>query len=156
VISPTELLADPDAVLFHLEAASGEEAVRALHERLVGTSDAVGDGPRFLADLLARMRLGPVCVADGVAMPHARTVALDRLVLAIGRAPAGIRFDAEHPRVGLIFLIGTPKNAVTEYLRAVSVFSRVLRNAVTRAALLTAPDEESFRALLAGGLLARR
>jgi mannitol/fructose-specific phosphotransferase system IIA component (Ntr-type) len=77
-------------------------------------------------------------------------------VLAVGRAPAGIAFDAAHPRVQLVFLIGTPKNAVTEYLQAVAVLSRMLRNPATRAGLQSASDEAEFRALLSGGVAAYR
>lgn len=114
------------------------------------------DGPKLLTDLLARMRLGPVCIAEGIAMPHARSSAVDRMVLAVGRSNIGIRFDAQHPRVGLLFVIGTPKDAVTEYLQAVAALSRWLREAGRRAALTAAPDEESFRALLAGSVPARQ
>lgn len=150
------MLAGPDAVLLDLDAGSGEEAVRALHERLAGATNAVMDGPKFLTDVVTRMRLGPVCVADRIAMPHARSTAVDRLVLGIGRSIRGIPFDAEHPRVGLVFLIGTPKDAVAEYLQAVANLARWLRDAARRAALFAAPDEETFRALLAGGALARQ
>lgn len=156
VISPTDLLAEPDAVLLDLQADSGEAAVRALHERLAEASNAVMDAPKLLADVTARMRLGSVCVADNVAMPHARTSAVDRVVVGVGRSARGVRFDPAHPRVELVFLIATPKDAVTEYLQTVAAFARILRNAAKRAALFTTPDEESFRGLLAGGVVARQ
>ena len=154
--SPTEFVAEPDVVILDLQAESGEAAVRALHERLAKVSDAVLSAPQFLADVLARMRVAPICIADDVALPHARTDAVARLVLAVGRAPVPIAFDALHPRVRLVFLIGTPKNAVTEYLRAVSVLSRRLRNAATRAGLYAASDEAELRTLLSGGVAASR
>jgi mannitol/fructose-specific phosphotransferase system IIA component (Ntr-type) len=153
---PTEFIAEPDAVMLDLQAASGEDAVRTLHGRLVAVSDAVVDAPQFLADVLARMLLSPVCIADDIALPHARTNAVSRMVLAIARAPGPIPFDPQHPGVRLVFLIGTPKNAVTEYLQAVAVLSRMLRNPVTRAGLYSASDEAEFRALLSGGVAAWR
>jgi mannitol/fructose-specific phosphotransferase system IIA component (Ntr-type) len=142
--------------MLDLQAETGEAAVRALFERLVGVSDAVSSAPQFLADVLARMRVAPICIADDVALPHARTDAVTRLVLAVGRATLPIAFDAAHPRVRLVFLIGTPKSAVTQYLQAVSVLSRVLRNPATRAGLYAASDEAEFRALLSGGVAASR
>ena len=102
------------------------------------------------------MRLSPVCIADDIALPHARTNAVSRLVLAIGRTEGPLPFDSQHLGVRLIFLIGTPKRAVTEYLQAVSVLSRMLKNPATRAGLYAASDEAEFRALLSGGLAARR
>ena len=127
-----------------------------LHERLVAASDGVVDASRFLDDVLARAKLAPCCIADEVALPHARTSAVSRIVMAVGRAPEGVAFDAEHPRVKLVFLIGPPKEAVTESLRTVALLSRVLRNPETRAALSAANDEAEFRALLSGGVAARR
>ena len=154
--SPTVFIAEPDAVMLDLEAASGEAAVRTLHARLAAVSDAVVDAPQFLDDVLARMRLSPVCIADDIALPHARTNAVSRLVLAIARAAEPIAFDPQHPGVRLVFLIGTPKSAVTEYLRAVAVLSRMLRNPATRAGLYAASNEAEFRTLLSGGVAASR
>jgi mannitol/fructose-specific phosphotransferase system IIA component (Ntr-type) len=153
---PTELIAEPDAVMLDLEAESGEAAVRVLHERLAAVSDAVLDAPNFLADLTLRMRLAPVCIADDIALPHARTHAVSRMVLAAARSRQPIPFDPLHPAVRLIFLIGTPKAAVTGYLQAVAVLSRRLRDPATRAGLYAATDEAEFRALLSGGVAARQ
>ena len=156
VSSPTEFIAEPDSVVLDLEAETGEAAVRVLHERLAEIPGAVLDAPGFWTDLTARMRLGPVCIADDVALPHARTNAVSHLVLAVGRARHPIPFDADHPRVRLILLLGTPKDAVTGYLKAVASLSRLLRNPATREGLYSATDEAEFRALLSGGVAARR
>ena len=143
-----ELIANPDVVVTDLRAATGEEAMRELHARLAAVPGAVADAPQLLAGLLERAQVSSVCIADDVALPHARTAAVTRLALAVGRATADIAFDAEHPRVRLVFLIGTPKGAVTEYLKLVAALSRLLKNAEARAALLTAPDEAALRAVL--------
>jgi mannitol/fructose-specific phosphotransferase system IIA component (Ntr-type) len=156
VLSPTEFLAEPDIVLFDLDCGSGEEAVRALHERLAGVTNAVMDGPKFLADLLARMKIAPVCIAEDIALPHARTTAVNRMVLGIARSESGIFFDPQHPAVRIVFLIGTPKQAVTEYLHVAATLARMLRQGLTRAALMAATDEAELRAALSGGVAARR
>jgi mannitol/fructose-specific phosphotransferase system IIA component (Ntr-type) len=156
VSSPTEFIAEPDIVMLELDAATGESAVRALHARLVATSDAITDPALFLRDLLQRMQLAPICIADDIALPHARTNAVSRLVLGVARVRNPVPFDATHPGVRLIFLIGTPKNAVTGYLQVVAALSRKLRNPATRAGLYSATDEAEFRALLSGGVAASR
>jgi mannitol/fructose-specific phosphotransferase system IIA component (Ntr-type) len=142
--------------MLDLQAESGESAVHALHGRLAAVSDAVVDAPQFLADVIARMRLSPVCIADDIALPHARTDAVSRMVLAVARTSGPVVFDPTHPGIRLVFLIGTPKSAVTEYLRVVAVLSRVLRNPATRSGLYAASDEAEFRALLSGGVAASR
>lgn len=155
--SPTELIAEPDAVVLDLVADSGEAAVGALHARLVESSGGgVVDAPGFLADVRARMRLGPICIADDVALPHARTDAVSRMVFAAARMAMPISFDATHPAVRLIFLIGTPKDSPTGYLQAVALLSRILRDKSKRAGLYAASNDAEFRALLSEGAAARR
>lgn len=137
--------------MLDLPARSGPEAVRLLHETLVSGNQAVTDPASFLAGVLDRMALAPVNIAPDVALPHARTDAVTRMVLAVGRAEQPIVFDAGHPAVRLVFLIGTPKHAVSEYLQAVAALSRLLRTGGTREALYAARDEAEFRAVLSGG-----
>jgi mannitol/fructose-specific phosphotransferase system IIA component (Ntr-type) len=156
VSSQTDLIAEPDAVVLDLEAGSGEDAVRVLHERLAASTPAVTDAPQFLRDVTARMRLAPVCIADDVALPHARTNAVSRIVVAVARTRGPVPFDAQHANIRLVFLVGTPKAAVAEYLRCVAVLTRILRNPTTRAGLYAAKDEGEFRALLSGGVAACR
>lgn len=153
---PTDLIANPDAVVLDLHAASGEEAIRVLHGRLGAAEGAVTDAPRFLDDLLERARVASVCIADEVALPHARTAGVGRMVLAVGRAVGDIAFDAEHPRIRLVFLIGTPKAAVRDYLQVVAALSRLLKDPAARTALLATPTEQEFRALLARGAKPKR
>lgn len=149
VQAPTELIAQPDAVMLDLVVNSREAALRALTGRLA-SNPAVRDGDRFLRDLLERVMLASVCIAPEVAVPHARTDAVSRMVLGVGRvAPPGVGFDGEHPRVRLVFLIGTPRAAVNDYLRLVARISHVLKTPGTHEALLAAADEKSFRATLA-------
>ena len=150
--SPLDLIARPDALLLDLRAATGEEAVRELHARLGTAGGAVTDPPRLLAELVDRMNVATVCIADDIALPHARSAAVSRIVFGVGRAKHGVAFDAAHPRVRLVFLIGTPKAAVGEYLKFVAALSRWLKNSSTQAALLAAPGEAEFGVLLAGAI----
>jgi mannitol/fructose-specific phosphotransferase system IIA component (Ntr-type) len=147
--SSLELIASPDVVVTDLRVNSGDEAIRALHQRLRAATPDVRDAAQFLKDLFERSALSSVCISEDVAMPHARTTAVSRIVLGVARTAAPVSFDVEHPGVRLIFMIGTPKAAVTEYLQAVAALSRILKQGGTRAALLEAPTEAEFRAVLA-------
>jgi mannitol/fructose-specific phosphotransferase system IIA component (Ntr-type) len=150
--TPTELIAAPDVVVTDLRVTSGENAIRALHQRLRAATPDVKDAAQFLKDLLERAAISSVCIAADVALPHARTVAVNRIVLAVARTTVPVAFDAEHTGVRLVFLIGTPKAAVAEYLQTVAALSRFLKNAATRADLLAAPTDADFRAVLARAL----
>jgi mannitol/fructose-specific phosphotransferase system IIA component (Ntr-type) len=156
VIEPNELIANPDSIVLGLQAATGEEAIRALQGELGAAAGGVADEATFLTDLLDRARLASVCIAPEVAMPHARTAAVSRMVLAVGRTVQGCAFDAEHPGVRLIFLIGTPRESAAEYLKMVAALSRMLRVATVREGLLAAKNEAEFLAWLARGVKTKR
>lgn len=148
---PTELIARPDAVLLDLEATSREGALRILHGELARDA-AVTDPERFLRDVLERVMLSSVCIAPEVALPHARTTAVSRIVLGVARlASPGVGFDGEHPGIRLLFLIGTPREQVDAYLKLVAALSRLLRSEGALAGLLGAKTEGEFRAWLARG-----
>ena len=151
VQSPNELIAHPDVLRLDLAAGTRESALTALHAGLAKVA-GVTDAPRLLNDILERAEVSSVCIADDVALPHARTAAVDRLVLAIGRVvEPGVRFDEEHSSVRLIFMVGTPRLQVENYLRLVAAITRLLRRPGTRSALIAASTEEAFRALLGRG-----
>ncbi len=147
----TDLLAQPDVVMLDLRADSRETALRTLHARLARRG-VVKNADQLLYDLLERVFLAPVCIATDVALPHARTDAVDRMVLGVARVlDQGVAFDAEHHFIKLIFMVGVPKQQVDEYLQMMAAISRVLRNESVKAGLLTAATEEEFCALLARG-----
>jgi mannitol/fructose-specific phosphotransferase system IIA component (Ntr-type) len=150
VNSPTALIVQPDAVMLDLPTVSGEAAIKALHGRLTG-NPAVIDADKFLADVLERTAVSSVCIAADIALPHARTSAVNRLVLAVGRSAGPLTFDATHPAVRLVFLVGTPKQLVTDYLQLVAALSRLLKKEPVRTALLAAKTEAEFRAALTAG-----
>jgi mannitol/fructose-specific phosphotransferase system IIA component (Ntr-type) len=148
---PSQLLAKPDALILDLAANSREAAICGLHAQLA-KSPAVKDAPQFLHGLLERAMLAPVCVAPDVALPHARTDAVERVVLGVARIAApGVGFDAEHPQVRLVFMVGTPKQKVDEYLLSVAAITRTLKVPGVREGLLGARTEEEFREWLARG-----
>jgi len=151
---PTELIAKPAVILLDLNVTSREAALRALHAPLSRTPGVL-DAERFLRDLQERVWLSSVCIAPEVALPHARTLSVERIVLGVARlAVPGVAFDGEHPHVRLMFMIGTPKQSVEDYLRVVASISRLLKTDGVHAALLAAPDEAAFRAILSRGATA--
>ena len=148
---PSQLLAQPDALMLDLVANSREAAITALHAQLA-KCPAVKDAPQFLVSLLERAMLAPVCIAADVALPHARTAAVERVVIGVARVAApGVGFDAEHPAVRLVFMVGTPKQQVEQYLLTVAAITRLLKAEGVRAGLLAAKTEAEFTALLARG-----
>lgn len=123
----------------------------ALHDiaRLLEGHPDVANFAAFYEELLARDRLDTTCLGNAVALPHARTEHVKKIVLAVGRSAAGIPFDDKGEVVKLIFILGTPKSKPGDYLAVVSALCKLLRDPHDRAALLAAPTPEAFIAAIA-------
>jgi mannitol/fructose-specific phosphotransferase system IIA component (Ntr-type) len=84
-----------------------------------------------------------------VAFPHARTDHVKRLVLAVGRSRSGVNFENGGENIHFIFVIGTPRRMVTEYLALVGAMARILRQDEVREKLMQVKTPEEFLAALA-------
>ncbi|HEB84441.1 MAG TPA: PTS fructose transporter subunit IIA, partial [Bacteroidetes bacterium] len=99
----SELL-DEKTLLIPFEAASKEEAIEALVDRLAAAG-RIPDRDAALEAVLARERALSTGVGGGIAVPHATLAGLKGPALALGRLEEGIEFDSvDGQGVRLIFL----------------------------------------------------
>jgi mannitol/fructose-specific phosphotransferase system IIA component (Ntr-type) len=105
---------------------------------------AVTDFQGFYNELLARERIDTTCLGNEIALPHARTEHVTRIVMAVGRSDPGVYFDNSNQTIRLIFVLGTPKANAGDYLQIVGVLCRILKDAANRDALLHAPTTGDF------------
>lgn len=119
-----------------------EDAIREL-ARLMESTQGMIDFDLFLEDVFERERLGTTGIGDGIAIPHARTDAVDQLVIALGRSARGVEFESlDGKKVKLLFLMGTPKGSVSHYLKILAQLTRLLKEGTFRDKLLEARDKE--------------
>ncbi len=132
-----------------LELAQGKRC-NAINEvaQLLQTNANVTNFAGFYEELLARERIESTCLGNEIAFPHARTDSLKGMVLAVGRSTSGVWFENSSQNVKLIFVIGTPKRMVTDYLSVVGGLARLLKDASTREQLLTVKTTDEFIATL--------
>jgi len=112
--------------------------------RLLADHPDMANFDGFYQELLARDRLDTTCLGNGVALPHARTEHVRRIVVAVGRSDAGIHYDESPPPVRLLLVLGTPKANPGVYLALVSCLCRLVKDSASRDALLAAPTPEAF------------
>ena len=116
-------------------------AIGALLRRLAQTG-GVHDA-EALAEVFTESRIRDIIhVGDRVLLPHLRTDAVDRLVVALGVA-------AREPEVGphLVVLVLAPPSAADLYLQTVAALARVLRSDKTVDRLVAAATPEEVLAL---------
>jgi mannitol/fructose-specific phosphotransferase system IIA component (Ntr-type) len=96
----------PDAIRLDLDAATREDVLREL-VALLQVSQA--DADTMLRVLLRREGIGSTGVGRGIAIPHCRSLVVDRVRLAFGRHPTGLDYAAIDGRpVHHFFLILAP------------------------------------------------
>ncbi len=129
----------------------GEDKAAALDEMLSvlrGTAE-ISDFDRYVADVWQREKLGSTGIGDGLAFPHARSDAVDRLVIVFGRSKKGIAFDAVDGKpVHLIFLMAAPNADLSTYLKVLARVSLLLRREDVRDALMNAEKAEEVIEIL--------
>src|SRR5262245_16751624 len=97
-----------DLFVPRIDAKDKNEALRLLVDHLVATKH-IKNGNILLKTLLEREKLGSTGLEKGIAVPHSRSMMVDKLTLLFARAPEGIDFDAiDGKPVELIFLILAP------------------------------------------------
>ncbi|WP_404425381.1 PTS sugar transporter subunit IIA [Nibricoccus sp. IMCC34717] len=140
-------LLDPSRVTLQVRSDKRTAAIHEVASRLEGHPDVLNFGS-FYQELLARERLDTTCLGNEIALPHARTEHVKKMVMSVGRSTAGVLFENSNETVRLLFVLGTPKSNPGDYLMVVSLLCKVLKSAATREALLSATTAEDFVAAL--------
>lgn len=136
-------LLDPARITLSIQSTKRTAALNEVAKLLDGHPD-VANFAGFYNELLARDRLDTTSLGNEVALPHARTEHVKKIVLAVGRSDAGVLFENSNQNVKLMFVLGTPKNNPTDYLILVGSLCRLIKDAPNRDALLAAPTPEAF------------
>jgi PTS system nitrogen regulatory IIA component len=105
----------PDAISLSLQGASKDEI---LHE-LIGLLklDEKSEGMLFKM-LKRRENLGSTGIGRGIAIPHCRSLVVERLRVAFGRKPAGLDFKAidSKPVHNFFLIVAPPLEVSNQYL----------------------------------------
>ncbi|MBI4179636.1 PTS sugar transporter subunit IIA [bacterium] len=132
-----------DCIKADLKGKSRREVIQEMVDLLV-KAGRVKDKPKVMEAVMEREKLMSTGIGNGVAIPHAKTNACDRLCAAFGRS-AGVPFDAlDEKPVRLIFLLITPEAETGPHISALARISRLLKHKVFKDALLGAKDDSEI------------
>ncbi len=99
--------------------------------------------------LQERETLGPTGVGNGIALPHARLHALDRIVGVFMRLEKPMDYESvDRQPVDLIFCLFAPKDSGVDHLKALALVSRTMRDASICAKLRANNDPAKIHAIL--------
>jgi len=133
-----------------LAATTKEEVIDELLA-LLTSAGLVRDAERARRVVLEREAAMSTGMQYGIAIPHGRTDAVDRLVCAIGIKSEGIDFDSIDGLPSRIFvLVLSPRSETAPQMQFMSTVSQVL-NEAGRNALLACESADDMQSLLTGG-----
>ncbi len=135
----------PKAIVTDLASTDRDGVIRELVDALAdaGCLSNARTAEITSAVIKREQTTGTTGLGRGIAIPHARTDALDTPVIAIGIIRDGVDFDAlDNQPVSIIFLLVSPEKP-EKHLRAMDAIIRHLQQPDLRAALrhATAPSE---------------
>mgnify|MGYP003624408686 CR=1 FL=1 len=98
------------------------ELIDALHAQ-----GRINDKIQFLTDVQAREELGNTGFEEGVALPHAKSIAVTKPAIAIGVSQSGIDYDSEDGKPSkLFFMIASPNNTSDHHIDVLTALSSKL------------------------------
>ena len=138
-----EKLLSPDRVVLDLKSKTKEEV---LQELLKPLNLPPEQEKVVLAALKKREAIGSTGIGKGIAIPHTRSLVLDKVNLVIGRSREGIDFDAlDKKPVHLFFLlVAPPQDPGTVYLLTLGKIAHVARKLSGKKDYLEIDDPEKF------------
>lgn len=110
---------------------------------LLAQTKKLRDRNLALAKVLERERVMSTGMGEGVAIPHAKTEAVDELVAAFGITSSDVDFQAiDEKPVRLVFLLVGPMDPTGPHLQALSRISRLMHRKDFRDRLIAAHSAE--------------
>jgi mannitol/fructose-specific phosphotransferase system IIA component (Ntr-type) len=135
----------PDFITLDLKS---QTRLDVLHEmtQLVKGHPYMKDFAAFCRAVHEREAMGCTALTGhDIAIPHARTDQVADILLGVGCSQTGALFEGKEPQiVKLVFLVGTPKKMVMEYLQLLGSLAKLLKEEAFRSALLSARSADEF------------
>jgi mannitol/fructose-specific phosphotransferase system IIA component (Ntr-type) len=108
---------------------------------LVYSVKSGADAELIVSTLLKREELGSTGIGKGIAIPHCRSLAVEKLEIAVGRTTKPIKFNAiDKKPVSLIFLIiAPPQDPGNQYLITLGKIVQIAKE-LTKKKLINKPQ----------------
>lgn len=139
----SELL-NPNAVAARLKARTKREVMVELVD-LLETAHGFASQGEILDRVVRREAMMSTGIGNGVAIPHGKARAVDRLAAACGVSAEGIDFEAVDGEPAYLFvLLVSPENAGTLHVKVLANISRLLKEESVRRSLRAADSAAAF------------
>ena len=116
------------STLIDLKGETKEDIIAELIDTLA-VGDAISDRDKVLQAVLEREKIMSTGIGDGIAIPHGKSDAVERLVAVLGTQRRGVDFEAlDGEPAYVFFLLVSPANVSGPHIKALARISRLLKN----------------------------
>ena len=133
------------AILTDLKSSKKEDVIKEMVDALINSGDIEKRNRTKLIDgLMARESLGSTAIGQGIAIPHAKSDCVDKLIAGFALSKKGVDFDSLDGELAYIFfLLIAPQDSAGPHLKALARISRLLKDKYFRDTLRSAADEKA-------------
>lgn len=134
------------AIIVDLKSSKKEDVVRELVDVLISGGDIEKSHRNKIIDaLMERESLGSTAIGQGIAIPHAKSELVTKLVGAFGLSRKGVDFDSlDGEPVHIFFLLVAPQDSAGPHLKALARISRLFKDKYFRDSLRACSDDKSI------------
>ena len=141
-----DMLSDK-SILVNFEASSKKNALDELAK--LAEKDIKVNAQSLLESLIKREKLGSTAVGNGIAIPHANCINIEKPKVFVALLSKGLDFNANDDQlIDIIFLLLAPQNNGSKHLQALALVSRLLRNKELTTKLRGCKNTESAFAVI--------
>lgn len=116
-----------EIINLNLESKNKNAVIRELYNNLKQTN-LIKDEEQGLNDIFKREDMGSTGIGKRIALPHAKTKAVDELMITFGISRNGISYNSvDDENVNIFFMFLCPENKTREYLKVLARISRLIR-----------------------------
>ncbi|CAM3304881.1 MULTISPECIES: PTS fructose transporter subunit IIABC [Saccharibacillus] len=124
----TDLMIEP-VMIMDLRSATKEAVIDELIASL-NASGRINDVSAFKQAILAREAQSSTGIGEGIAMPHAKTSAVNQPTIVFGKSTRGVNYESlDDQPAYFFFMIAVPEGESNLHLQALKVLSRMLLDA---------------------------
>ncbi|MCX7926812.1 MAG: PTS sugar transporter subunit IIA [Candidatus Omnitrophica bacterium] len=139
------------AITADLKASRKEDAIRELVDLLINAGEIdKANRAKVIAAIMERESLGSTAIGQGIAIPHAKTDCVSKLVAALALSKKGVDFDSlDGEPVYIFFLLLAAQDSAGPHLKALARISRLFKDKFFRDNLRNATNEKQILDIIA-------
>ncbi|MCX5706778.1 MAG: PTS sugar transporter subunit IIA [Candidatus Omnitrophica bacterium] len=144
------------AIVTDIKSTKKEDVIKELVDALISAGDIEKRcRNKLIESLMSREALGSTAIGQGIAIPHAKSDCVEKLIAAFGLSKKGVDFDSLDGEKGvdfdsldgepayIFFLLVAPQDSAGPHLKALARISRLLKDKYFRDALRSCSEDKA-------------